>query len=172
MTLRSQRQRSWSSRPENQLKIWCRNWTEPPHERQILAGKGLLLAAESAPLLCASGHLESRDASWPASSYRWFKRQRRSARLCAGWCKDKEMKRWTRWKTQWTSLPFMSQRHYQVDSFVCSSFVSGFLLLNFLPNSSSFPGMITRPKNVFLQVFNTPSLKRGPSGCFVCALLF
>lgn len=69
------------------------------------------------------------------------------------------------------SLPFMSQRYHQVDSFVCFSFVSRFLLLNFLPNSS-FPGMITRPKNVFLQVFNTPSLKRGPSGCFVYALLF
>lgn len=75
-------------------------------------------------------------------------------------------------KSQWTSLPFKSQWYHQVDSFVCFSFVSRFLLLNFLPNSSSFPGMITRPKNAFLQVFNTPSLKRGPSGCFVCALLF
>lgn len=90
-----------------------------------------------------------------------------------------EMKRWTRQiklspseKTQWTSLPFMSLRYHQVDSFVRFSFVSRFLLLNFLPNSSSYPGMITRPKNVFLQVFNTPSLKRSPSGCFVCALLF
>lgn len=91
------------------------------------------------------------------------------------------MKRWTRQirlklneKPNEYSLPFMLLRCHQVDSFVCFFFVSSFLLLNFLPNSSfpSFPRMITSPKNVFLQVFNTFSLKHGPSGCFVCALLF
>lgn len=101
--------------------------------------------------------------------------------LWAGKRTDGGMKRWT-WQIKLSpseknvnehSLPFMSQQYHQVDSFVCFSFVSRFLLLlNFLPNSSSFPGMITRPKNVFLQVFNTQSLKRRPSGCFVCALLF
>lgn len=65
-------------------------------------------------------------------------------------------------------------RHVVRMTVLCVSSSSLFLLLNFLPNSSlpSFSQMITSPKNVSLQVFNAGSLKRGPSGRFVSALLF
>lgn len=53
-------------------------------------------------------------------------------------------------------------------SFLASSSSTSSLILHSLFS----PRMIMPPKNVFLQVFNTLSLKHDPSGCFVCALLF
>lgn len=74
------------------------------------------------------------------------------------------------------SLPFMLLRYYQVDSFVCLASSS-----SSLPSSSSTSSLILLShyfkwswvqRMSICKCLTHGSLKHGPSGCFVCALLF
>lgn len=75
------------------------------------------------------------------------------------------------------SLPFMLLRHHQVDSFVRLASSSS----SSLPSSSSTSCLILLSRYFewswvqrmsFCKCLTHWSLKHGPSGCFVCALLF
>lgn len=77
------------------------------------------------------------------------------------------------------SLPFMLLRYHQVDSFVCLASSSSSPLPSSSSSSTSSLILLSRyfewswvQRMSFCKCLTHWSLKHGPSGCFVCALLF